>query len=171
MKNIFVYVMTHPGDPDERGCWGCEDCMGMKRWYEYDAVIGVGGLGASAHGFAGQLKWIGIGPHKTDVGERGPEVTFDHFWYDSGTEMLEVHEMAPKLAEHIRRAPRGFMNLTRDEHAEGEKLLELAKKAPPSSARGKHSAGYDQVNGKDLSSRSPKDHQRPRKRCSRRLPQ
>jgi hypothetical protein len=165
---IFVYVMTHLGDPDEHGCWGCHDCMGEKRAWDYEAVIGVGGVEAKAHGFGGKLKWIGIGPYKRPVGKRGPEVTFDHFCDDFGTGRRELLEMAPKIAEKIRKAPRGFMNLTRDEQGDAEKLLKLAKKAPPSAARAKHGAADEQTGAKGSCLRSAKDQRRPRKRCPRR---
>jgi hypothetical protein len=146
---IFVYVMTHLGDPDQHGCWGCHNCMGEKRSWDYEAVIGVGGVGAKADGFSGKLKWIGRGPHKRTVGKRGPKVTFDHF-LDFGTEGPEIRKMAPKLAEKLKKAPRGFINLSTDEQAEAEKLLELAMKSPPSSALAKRGAAYDQIGAKDL---------------------
>jgi hypothetical protein len=167
---IFVYVMTHLGDPDEHGCWGCENCMGQKRSWDYQAVIGVGGVSAKVCGFGGKLKWIGIGPHKTPVQVKGKLrhiVTFDHF-RDFGIKGREVHEMAPKLAAKIRNAPRGFMTLTRGEQADAEKLLELAKKEPPSLARAKRGGAYDQIHPKDLCSRSPKVQLRSHQRCPRR---
>jgi hypothetical protein len=61
---IFVYVMTHLGDPDTAGCWGCCDCMKEKRDCNYDAVIGIGVAGAIVEGFTGKVAWIGIGLHK-----------------------------------------------------------------------------------------------------------
>ncbi len=161
MKKIFVYVMTHLGDPNKHGCWGCCNCMGKKRSYNYEAVIGVGGVGATADEFAGQLKWIGIGPDKRPVASERPKVTFDHF-LDFDTEdpdIPDIREVAPMLAARIKKAPRGFMNLTSGQQAEAEKLLELAKKAPPSLARAKRGAGHDQIDGKDLCSRSPRDQQ------------
>lgn len=153
--------MTHLGDPNEQGCWGCCNCMGIKRSYKYNAVIGVGGVGAEPYGFGGKLKWIGIGPHKTPVaGKSGPEVTFDHF-RDFGTKGRKIPR---KLAAHIRKAPRGFMNLTSAELAEAKEIVKAAKNAPRSPAGAKRSAAYDQ-GGKDLCSRSPKEQQLPRMRC------
>ena len=42
------------------------DCLGSIRDRDFDAVIGVGGIGseARAEGIARQVNWIGIGPHK-----------------------------------------------------------------------------------------------------------
>ncbi len=151
LMRIFVYVMTHPDDPDRHGSWGCENCMGTKRSYCYDAVIGVGGVEAESYGFGHQLKWIGIGPHKTPVRWRGKprhKVTFDHFCdFKTGS-----REIPKKLAAHIKKAPRGFMNLTMGELLEAQKLLSLAMNSPPSSVRAKRSANYEAVDGKDLCS-------------------
>jgi hypothetical protein len=140
LKKIFVYVMTHLGDPNEDGCWGCCDCMGQKRSWKYDAVIGVGGVGAEAYGFGGKLKWIGICPSKRPVASKRPKVTFEHF-LDFGTEGRKV---PPKLAAHIKKAPRGFMNLTSAELAEAKEILKSAKNGQRSPARAKRNAAYDQ---------------------------
>jgi hypothetical protein len=43
---VLVYKRTHVGDPDARGRFGIHDCMGQDRSWHYDAVVGVGGLGA-----------------------------------------------------------------------------------------------------------------------------
>ncbi len=66
---VLVYKRTHNGDPDAHGCFGAFDCMGTVRDREYDAVIGVGGIGpeAQSNGIDRQINWIGIGPHKRYV--------------------------------------------------------------------------------------------------------
>lgn len=66
MRRTLVYKRTHNGDPDREGDFGAYDCMGQVRGYEFDAVIGIGGLGleAEAWGIAGRVNWIGIGPQK-----------------------------------------------------------------------------------------------------------
>lgn len=133
---IFVYVMTHLGDPNEQGCWGCEDCMGEKRGWDFDAVIGVGGVGAEKYGFSDQVKWIGIMPTYTDVGKKGPEVTFKHFRYFK----KNAPSIPPRLAARIKRAPRGLMNLTATEQKQAEKLLEMAMHAAPSQVLSKSRA-------------------------------
>ena len=77
----LVYKRTHKGDPDRKGCFGIQDCMGRVRSYKFDAVIGVGGIGrmARVEGISGKVNWIGIGSRKGPTGGRGPLVTFDHF--------------------------------------------------------------------------------------------
>ena len=45
---VLVYKRTHNGDPDTSGCFGVYDCMGAVRDWEFDAVIGVGGIGPEA---------------------------------------------------------------------------------------------------------------------------
>jgi hypothetical protein len=45
---ILVYKRTHKDDPNADRCFGAYDCMGTLRDCEYDAVIGVGGIGAEA---------------------------------------------------------------------------------------------------------------------------
>ncbi len=61
------YKRTHSNDPDPKtGVFGNRDCMGQVRAWDFDAVIGVGGVGdePKRHGIAGRLTWIGIGPQK-----------------------------------------------------------------------------------------------------------
>src|SRR5262249_54001126 len=63
----LIYKRTHHGDPDpETGEFGCNDCMGTVRCWKFDAVIGIGGIGAEPkrYGIAGKLTWIGIGARK-----------------------------------------------------------------------------------------------------------
>jgi len=100
---VLVYKRTHVGDPDARGRFGIDDCMGQDRSWHYDAVVGVGGLGAQPrwHHIARKVTWIGIGPHKTEVvGKRGPLVTFDRFrlFDDMGP---SFDDLAPTLAKRI----------------------------------------------------------------------
>lgn len=71
----LIYKRTHTGDPDASGCFGICDCMGRVRAMDFDAVIGIGGIGSEAKGagIAGKITWIGIGAHK-EVGDgRGPQ--------------------------------------------------------------------------------------------------
>ena len=100
---VLVYKRTHNGDPDASGCFGAFDCMGTVRDREYDAVVGVGGIGPEAvsNGIDGRVNWIGIGPHKVYVDDkRGPEVMFDHFRY-YGTAGPDFRALAPALAERM----------------------------------------------------------------------
>jgi hypothetical protein len=136
---ILIYKRTHNGDPDRSGCFGVHDCMGAVRTSEFDAVIGVGGIGADAlaNGIAGKINWIGIGPSKIDVsGKRGPEVTFDHFRY-YGPKGPTLQAAAPKLAKriygkHVRVLLDG---ITREEALEAQRIVDSAEHCPPSTAR------------------------------------
>lgn len=133
---ILVYKRTHEGDPGPDGCFGVYDCMGKVRDRDYDAVIGVGGIGgeAKAHGIAGTVNWIGIGPHKRQVdGKRGSEVTFDRFVYLGG-DGPDLKSIAPTLAQRMYdRNVRSILDgLTARERTEALKILALADDAPPS---------------------------------------
>ena len=121
------------------GRFGIYDCMGRVRTWDFDAVIGVGGLGPEprSHGLDGKVNWIGIGPHRRRVGgQRGPIITFDHFLL-YGTAGPDFERLAPLLAERIySRNVRVLMRgLSAGEQEEVNKILARAKRAPPSSAR------------------------------------
>lgn len=62
VRRILVYKRTHNGDPNEAGKFGCNDCMGTVRDWDFDAVIGVGGISATAYKMDGKITWIGIRP-------------------------------------------------------------------------------------------------------------
>lgn len=132
---ILVYKRTHNGDPDQNGCFGAYDCMGAVRDREFDAVIGVGGIGPEAqiNEIAGKVNWIGIGPHKTFTGKRGPEVTFDHF-LDFGIDGPDLFFVAPTLAERMYSGNvRHVMDdLSEQEYSEALEILGMAIDAPPS---------------------------------------
>lgn len=134
MKTL-VYKRTHNGDPDAGGRFGIHDCMGQVRGYGYEAVIGVGGVGDEPEtwGIAGKVNWIGIGPHKTEDGKRGPLVTFDHF-LQFGADAPDFLALAPKLASRMySNNVRLVMNKVDDhERREIAAILTLAKAAPPS---------------------------------------
>ena len=45
-KRTLIYKRTHTGDPDPKaGVFGNNDCMGTVRKRDFDAVIGIGGIG------------------------------------------------------------------------------------------------------------------------------
>jgi hypothetical protein len=128
MRRTLVYKRTHVGDPDESGCFGAFDCMGKIRSFEYDAVIGIGGIGdeARSHGIAGKVCWIGIGPKKTESFRRGPFVTFDQF-FDYGNQGPNMRIVAPRLAKRMYSGKvRYLLDAEAGEQADIEKLLELA---------------------------------------------
>jgi len=140
----FVYKRTHKGDPDRRGRFGIEDCMGSLRSCDFDAVIGIGGIcaRARAEGISRKLNWIGIGPRRRRVaGKRGPLVTFDHFllFEEHG---IDFRGLAPALARRLLFATAArFLfsdGFNETEEAEVNCILQLAKNAPPS--RGHYTA-------------------------------
>lgn len=136
---VLIYKRTHHGDPDVYGQFGINDCMGRVRAREFDAVIGVGGIGAEprAAGIAGKLGWIGIGPHKRP-GIRGPIVSFDHF-VNFGTSGRELITIAPALASRMYgRNVRSLMHVVAGRRDEVADILALAKRAPPSSRMRKY---------------------------------
>ena len=120
------------------GQFGIYDCMGRVRAWNFEAVIGVGGVGAepTSHGLDGKVNWIGIGPHRRAVvGKRGPIVTFDRFLL-LGSKGPEFETLAPQLAQRIySKNVRVLMKgLSSDEQKEVDEILALTKSAPPSSA-------------------------------------
>jgi len=131
----LIYKRTHHGDPDESGEFGIHDCMGRVRKWDFEAVIGVGGHGPepTRHKLNGKVNWIGIGPHKREVGKRGPLVTFEKFVF-YGAKGPDFEKLAPVLADRIySRNVRAIMNgLTEVEQREADQILKLAKHAPPS---------------------------------------
>jgi hypothetical protein len=163
----LVYKMTHDGDPDRRGCWGVQDCMGQVRDLELDAVIGIGGLCwyPRATSRAGEVVWIGIGPRKTRVPrKRGPEVTFDHFLL-FGDDAPLLSALAPNLALTMYRTNKrgrwilhGFRQV---EEREIDQILDLARDAGPSPA---HLAIQPTVAQEDAEERRLSVC-RPRRRC------
>jgi hypothetical protein len=135
ITRILIYKRTHKGDPDRKGCFGIEDCMGKVRSYEFDAVIGVGGIGRMprAQRISGKVNWIGLGSRKGRRQGRGPLVMFDHFvlYEEKGPNFQSI---APALARRMYlRNARVLLNFTDTEKAEVARLLGLAKTAPPSS--------------------------------------
>lgn len=131
--------MTHAGDPDPAtGVWGGSYCMGQVRGYEFDAVIGIGGLSGKPvyHGIAARIVWVAIGPHKTGDA-REPLVTFDHFLFH-GRQGAMLQRKAPNLAGHMYGGRvRVLLNLSPIERREVDRILASASKAKPSVAKAK----------------------------------
>lgn len=142
---VLVYKRTHNGDPDADGRFGVYDCMGTVRDREYDAVIGVGGIGAEAqrHGIDGKVNWIGIGPHwRSSRTRRASVVTFDHF-LDFGTEGPQFDAIAPKLARRMYRQRIRYLigDIREGELPEIAEILKLARRSSPSQGRTKGRSG------------------------------
>jgi hypothetical protein len=128
---VLVYKRTHPGDPDVRGVFGCEDCIGTVRNRDFGAVIGVGGIGreSRSHDLDRKLHWIGVGPTKLPPEDwmRGPFIVFERY-IDYGRNGPLLMDVAPLLAKRfyssrLRHMMDGF---TAQEQAEIENLLLLA---------------------------------------------
>ena len=139
---VLVYKRTHIGDPDENGWFGVSDCMGAVRKRDFDAVVGVGGIGSEprSHGIDRKLNWIGIGPHIGRKNNRAPMLRFDHFHY-FGTSGDLFSSWAPRLARRM--YWRGARHLMSDsmndlERKEIEAIVRLARHAPPSSDLPRH---------------------------------
>jgi hypothetical protein len=128
----LIYKRTHPGDPDRKGRFGIEDCMGQVRTWRFDAVIGVGGIGAEpkSHGL-----------DRVGTARRGPVLTFDHFWLRE-SRGPSFTKMAPRLAARLysRNVRVVRDSLDDEERREVDRVLALAKDAAPSSGYGPHRA-------------------------------
>jgi hypothetical protein len=99
----LIYKRTHSGDPDPKtGVFGHHDCMGEVREWQFDAVIGIGGVGLEpqSHRIAGKLTWIGIGPQVIDYTGRGPQLVFRYFWH-RGEEGPVLQTNYPALASRM----------------------------------------------------------------------
>jgi hypothetical protein len=142
----LIYKRTHSGDPNpQMPVFGRCDCMGRVRGWQFEAVIGIGGIGREPRewGIAGKLTWVGIGALKIfdrrELGEpcrtvlRGPRVTFDDFWCPEDQGPL-LEEEYPALARHMRNVPHQCIHSPSpvkepetDLDGDIEKILELAK--------------------------------------------
>ena len=114
--------------------------MGSVRNLQFDAVIGVGGVGpeAIASGISCKINWIGIGPLKCFVhGKRGPDVTFDHF-LDFGKDGPEFSEWAPELAHRMysRNVRYTIIDSSDKAYEEVCQVVSVARNAPPSGDTG-----------------------------------
>jgi hypothetical protein len=132
----LVYKRTHPGDPNSRGHFGNEDCMGRVRSWDFDSVIGVGGLGAesSSHDLDYKVNWIGIGPRKRPRHQgRGPVVAFDHFVLFEN-EGPDFATLAPRLTRRLFEDNVRVLLHDVDSHEQKEikRILRLAADAPAS---------------------------------------
>jgi hypothetical protein len=132
----LIYKRTHPGDPDAGGRFGIEDCMGRVRAWDFDAVIGVGGIGAQAasNRIDARVNWIGIGARRSaSLDMRGPIITFDRFvLFESTGPMFAT--LAPRLAKRLfdRNVRVLLHDLDERERTEVTKVLALAAESPPS---------------------------------------
>lgn len=145
---ILIYKRTHKGDPDKSGIFGVHGCMGGVRGFEYDAVIGVGGMGTEprSYGIHGRINWVGIGPQKDwgtsamQVDSRGPQVRFKEFalWEDKGPPLMwEAPMLARRLFE--KKARYLLSSLSSEEQREAEAILKLVEKIKTKPSSGSES--------------------------------
>lgn len=125
---ILTYKRTHVGDPDRAGRFGVHGCMGNVRSWEFDAVIGIGGIGnePQSHGIAGRVTWVGRRPKKqVNASGSGQLVTFESFiLLDTKGPLLS--DIAPYLARRmyegrVRTLIDGY---TSDEQADAEHVVQ-----------------------------------------------
>jgi hypothetical protein len=134
----LVYKRTHEGDPSIDGRFGVWHCMGKVRSWEFQAIIGIGGIGVEAEGegIAGKVNWIGIGPVKVGVDCCGnPILAFKRFKNFPIRESPELRDEAPALAKrfYAEYAPRFLLDdLSEREKLEIRKLRRLASDAKKS---------------------------------------
>lgn len=121
---ILTYKRTHVGDPDATGVFGVHDCMGQVRGYEFDAVIGVGGIGAEprSYGIDGKINWVGIKAKKIPKQGHAPTVMFEHFVLEEQEGPL-LRAMAPNLAQ---RMYEGGSRILLNDYTEAERAEALA---------------------------------------------
>ncbi|MCK7460151.1 hypothetical protein [Idiomarina aminovorans] len=100
---ILTYKRTHTGDPDNRGVFGINDCMGTVRNRVFDAVVGIGSETPwpDASEIAGKVTWVGVGPYRMHSSmHRGDLVAFEQFVLldDQGP---SFEQLAPKLSKRF----------------------------------------------------------------------
>ena len=104
--------------------------MGRVRNLNFDAVIGIGGIGHQAHSNAidRKINWIGITPKMHSKTSRGRSVTFEHFYlYEkSGPDLQQA---APLLARRFfeRNTRYVLINYSPEELVEANRILAQAK--------------------------------------------
>ncbi|MFW0973002.1 hypothetical protein ACEWAL_23350, partial [Vibrio parahaemolyticus] len=135
IKNILVYKRTHVGDPNGKGEFGVNDCMGEIRDYDFDAVIGVGGLGNEpcSYGIDRKINWVGIKPTRMNGSEahRADILKFEKFvLLESSGPIFEP--MAPLLAKRLYQdgARFVFTSMTDKEREEARNILAFCLSLP-----------------------------------------
>jgi hypothetical protein len=129
---ILTYKRTHTGDPDANGVFGINDCMGRVRSFAYDAVIGIGGIGAEPRGIEinGKITWVGVYPTKSLDEWIAPKVTFQRFiLFDANGPQL--HSLAPSLAKRMYQGKARYLlsGYSDSEQAEAEQVVKWAMEA------------------------------------------
>lgn len=135
--NTLIYKRTHEGDPSELGIFGCHDCMGKIRGYDFDSVIGVGGKKPDKgyENIAFKINWVGLNPEKIGDHKRGPLLSFKHFCF-YGDEGADLKTLAPEIFKYMfeNQNVRYVMSksLPDDVQEEVKNILKRAEKCPKS---------------------------------------
>lgn len=145
LPRVLIYKRTHTGDPWHEGVFGVNDCMGGIRNRKFDAVIGIGGVGAEprSYGIACRLTWIGIEAHKLPrkpSGYRGSLIRFGGFLlFDKQGPLLK--NIAPELAKFMYDGNRRLKmsdGLSTPMLDEIQQILKLARNSPSSEGLPQH---------------------------------
>lgn len=138
---ILIYKRTHTGDPDERGLFGCNDCMGSIRDWSFDHVIGIGGVRPwpGDEGIAEKVNWVGIGRKAFGFSPNGHAIwAFERFiLLNEQGPLLQADY--PLLYGHMLEKNRRVIvsdSVFEDMYAELMAILHLAHKARASPALG-----------------------------------
>ena len=100
---ILTYKKTHTGDPDNRGTFGINDCMGTVRNRQFDAVVGIGSKlpWSDSKEIAGKVTWVGVGPFRMKLAtHRGDLIAFEKFVLLNGNGP-DFEKVAPNLAKRF----------------------------------------------------------------------
>ncbi len=124
---ILTYKRTHTGDPDNRGIFGINDCMGTIRNRNFDAVVGIGSKSPwhDSKEISGKVTWVGVGPFRIkSPNHRGDLIAFEKFVLLDGNGP-EFEKLAPNLAVRFyQRKARSILNsYSNKEKEELEKLI------------------------------------------------
>ena len=123
---ILTYKRTHIGDPSPNGVFGVGNCMRRVRNYDFDAVIGVGGISYEPRrlGISGKVNWIGCTPYKRRTQSGFVLVKFKYFkLFEESGPML--HDMAPLLAKRMYKGAVRFIinGYTAEEQKQAENIV------------------------------------------------
>lgn len=135
---VLIYKRTHKGDPDTKGIFGIEDCMGRIRNWKYDAVIGIGGRSPwkGQTGIKHKINWVGSGPKTHGQHKRGKMIVFEHFelYEEAGADICEKY---PNLFDYMYGTKKRFVlsaALPQEVQQEIDEILASVKNSPPSQA-------------------------------------
>lgn len=144
---ILTYKRTHVGDPDRAGRFGIHGCMGNVRSMQFDAVIGIGGIGnePQSHGIAGRVTWVGRQPKKqAHPSGAGLLVTFESFILldTKGPLLLDI---APYLARRMYegRVRTLIAGYSCDEQADAEHVVQTLLGSTSEMRRQEPMSAYD----------------------------